>query len=186
MGDWLLRAGLLTEEQLDQALRAQRSSRGRLGEVLTAMGLVTEQQILECLSSQYDLPVADLDRLEIDPTVMRLVSMSFAQSHLILPTREVHGEIECLVADPIDVRSTDEITRVARKRARLLLATPTELYRAIHKAYAVPSSPRLSVEEGGRPRRPMKVDAQKDRRSLLKLLETNMAEETLWQKLGGR
>lgn len=201
MGEWLVSAGLITEPQLREALRAQRAARGRLGEVLTAMGLVTEEQLMLCLSAQYSLPIADLDKLQAEPSALRLVSHAYCQGHLVLPwrVRTEDGEIEMVCSDPIDVRPTDELTRITKKRVRLSLATPTQLYRAINKAYALgfvgdapPPVAELKLEEGGsadmpkpRLKRAPKIDPQTDRRQLLLVLNEAAAEPSLWDKLTG-
>lgn len=202
MGEWLVSAGLITEPQLREALRAQRAARGRLGEVLTAMGLVTEDQLMLCLSAQYSLPIADLERMKPDPAALRLVSHAYCQSHLVLPfkVRPEDGEVEMVCSDPIDVRPTDEVSRITKKRVRLSLATPTQLYRAINKAYSLDfiteepvPPPVLSLEEGAVPalpteprrRRQPKIDPQNDRRQLLLVLNEASAEPSLWDKLTG-
>jgi type IV pilus assembly protein PilB len=189
MGEWLISAGLINAKQLEEALRTQRASRGRLGEILTSMGWVTEDQVLACLSDQYSIPIIDLDSCDPEPAALRTVSMSWSQSHLILPIRVRDGEIDVVVSDPIDVRGTDEVFRVTRLRPRLSLATPTSLFRAIPRAYslevaaeAAPVEPR---ESPAKPKRPGKVDPQKDRIQLLVVLNESAAEPNMWTKLTG-
>lgn len=205
MGEWLVSAGLLNPAQLKEALKAQRAARGRLGEVLTAMGLVTEDQVLMCLSAQYDLPLADLERIVPDQAALRLVSHAFAQANLFLPVEIRESEIHVVCSDPIDIRPSDELTRITGKRCRMQLASPTALYRAINRwfldlrPFVAPShdqGPELEVVTGQAPSpveplaakapaRKVKIHSQEDRTRLLLLLNDNSAEPGLWDKLTG-
>jgi hypothetical protein len=200
MGEWLVSAGLLNTAQLKEALRAQRAARGRLGEVLTAMGLVTEDQILMCLSAQYDMPIADLEKAHPEPAALRLVSHAYAQSHLFLPISITHSEIHVICSDPIDVRPSDELTRVTGKRIRMQLSSPTGLYRAINRCYLdfqplekplVAPEPELELvindemQVKPKAKRKPKIHSQEDRTRLLLLLNENTQEPGLWDKLTG-
>jgi hypothetical protein len=205
MGEWLVSAGLLNPAQLKEALKAQRAARGRLGEVLTAMGLVTEDQVLMCLSAQYDLPLADLDRMVPDQAALRLVSHAFAQANLFLPVEIRGSEIHVVCSDPIDIRPSDELTRITGKRCRLQLASPTSLYRSINRwfldlrpfvAPGAESGPELEVVQGlapspgelpevKAPARKVKIHSQEDRTRLLLLLNETSTEPGLWDKLTG-
>lgn len=184
MGEWLVAAGLISRSQLEQALRAQRASRGRLGEVLTSMGWVTEEQLVMCLSHQYNLPIADMEKLQAEPAAIRIVSMSWAQSHLILPVRVLDREVHVILCDPIDVKGTDEIFRVSGLRPRISLTTPTALYRAIPRAYALPMAEEDAAAPA-KPKKPMKVDDLKDRKHLLSSLSEATTEPSIWSKLAG-
>ncbi len=198
MGEWLVSAGLLNQVQLKEALRAQRAARGRLGEVLTAMGLVTEDQILMCLSAQYEMPIADLDKPYAEPAALRLVSHSYAQSHLFLPVSVGASDIEVICSDPIDVRPIDELTRITGKKIRMQLSSPTALYRAINRCYLdfqpaekPVDEPELSLVVNEEPqikikaKRRAKIHSQEDRAKLLMLLNENAQEPGLWDKLTG-
>lgn len=199
MGEWLVSAGLLTPAHLKEALKAQRAARGRLGEVLTAMGLVTEDQVLMCLSAQYDIPMADLDKIVPEQAALKLVSHTYAQSALFFPYSVSETEIEAVCSDPIDIRPSDELTRVTGKKCRLMLASPTALYRAINRWYLdlrpfttppTKSDIELEVVEGQiREEAPggrrIKVQTQEDRAQLLLLLNEHTAEPGIWDKLTG-
>lgn len=185
MGEWLVQAGLVSRERLDQALRAQRSSKGRLGEILTSMGLITEQQVLDCLSQQYELPVEKLGRLTIEPEALRAVGSQTALAFLVLPHRITETDLHCVVSDPIDVRATDELIRLTRKRIVMTLASPTELYQAIIRAFSLPwDTP--AADQPKTKRKPAKARKQEDRSQLLLLLQDGQGEPSLWEKFGGR
>ncbi|MFN0122046.1 MAG: type II secretion system protein GspE, partial [Blastocatellia bacterium] len=71
LGEILIRAQLITPQQLKEVLDYQRLNGGKLGQNLVRLGLVTDEQITGVLSRQYGLPAVDLSRLELDPAVVR-------------------------------------------------------------------------------------------------------------------
>ena len=66
LGELLLKAQLITQQQLDKALDEQRTTGGKLGEILQRLGYVTEDDIIECLSHQFGVPSINLRHFEID------------------------------------------------------------------------------------------------------------------------
>ncbi|MGI6334870.1 MAG: hypothetical protein ACOX1A_09970 [Saccharofermentanales bacterium] len=74
LGDILIESGLLTEEQLQEALLKQRGSGHKLGETLVDMGLLSEIEIMKALEYQTRIPYVDMSGLRIDPTTPGLIS----------------------------------------------------------------------------------------------------------------
>lgn len=189
MGDWFVQREVITQERLEQALKAQRSSKGRLGEILVSMGLVSEEQVVECLSEQYELPIEDMSKLTPDPDIAKTISLSFATTSLVLITSITSQELQCVVSDPIDVRMTDQLNRMFRRKVSMTLAPATKLYQAIVKAYSAQefnAPPKLEVVEGAKPKSKHKIHDQEDRTQLLLLLQEVNGDETIWQKFGAR
>ncbi|MCV5638823.1 hypothetical protein OFN49_28455, partial [Escherichia coli] len=60
LGDLLVEEGIVSEDQIQQALSAQRSTGQKLGDALIDLGFITEKQMLEFLSQQLGLPLIDL------------------------------------------------------------------------------------------------------------------------------
>ena len=73
LGQHLISEGLITREQLAQALAEQRQSKHRLGYVLVKLGLVQEIEITKLLARQARMPAVDLSRFEVDPRLLKLV-----------------------------------------------------------------------------------------------------------------
>ena len=182
IGDWLLDQGLITEHQLHEAIDAQQGTGIRLGEMVVKMGFVTEDAITAGLALQYELEIVE-NPLKLRPQkeALRLISPTFALARMVLPVKLDSMHLECVVVDPIDFSTTDELNRLVSRRIQLSLARPQDLYGAIIKHYKFP----LSIVEGGAPKRPIHTDPQRDRRELLMVLENNAPEQNFWQKIGG-
>ncbi len=177
MGDWFVQRGILSPVQLERAVELQRESRRRFGEILVSSGLVSEEDVVGCLSDQYDMPVADFTSFEPQEEALALVPSHFALSHLLLPVRIDESVFECVMSDPVDLPVVDELRQALKRRLSVSLATPTALYTQITKAYRVTGAPKLELfKQSERPRPPRRksVKAQVDRQQLLEELKEAM------------
>ena len=75
IGEILVGAGVLKEEQLTEALRSQSQLGGTLGENLIRMAFLTEDELLKALSEQLGMQHINLTKVEVPPAVQRLVKM---------------------------------------------------------------------------------------------------------------
>lgn len=107
LGQLLLDAGLVTHDQLEEALARQRAGGGRLGSCLVELGIVSEAMLLQFLSRHYGVAVADLSR--IDKTVLPLIPPGTARRKLVLPLRRTGLQLALAVVDPSDVALLDEL-----------------------------------------------------------------------------
>lgn len=192
VGDWLIDRGIISAEQCSHALEVHRTTGGRFGEVLISLGYCTEQQVVECLAQQYDIPVCDLPSVKPSEAALKLVSPTFALSRLILPISVTQTEFHCALCDPLDIQGTDYLTRALNKRLVISLAGHQEIFEAIARHYALPTAKKqapVAVTEGApaanktkrssKPRAQAKVDEQPDRRELL-LAIAGGGQDSLW------
>ena len=100
LGEVLLAKGLITEEQLARALAAQRGAPAPIGSVLVNQGAIQEDHLTEALSAHYGFPVADLKHVEVDGAIARMVPEDFARRHVALPIRRENGHIAVAMSDP--------------------------------------------------------------------------------------
>lgn len=147
VGDWLVENKIITIDQRDEALRIQKESKQRFGEVLITLGYVSEREIVDCLARQYDLPVCDLDEVAPTEAALRLVSPTFALSRLILPISVSPTEFHCAICDPLDIEGTDYLTKALGKRLVIFIAGPQEIFQAIARNYSMPMATSKSSED---------------------------------------
>ncbi|HEY4648019.1 MAG TPA: type II secretion system protein GspE, partial [Gemmatimonadales bacterium] len=100
LGEILLREGLVTREQLAQALAEQKNTKHRLGYVLVKLGLVQELEITKVLARQYRMPAVDLSRFEVDPKIIKLVPADMATKSVVLPLKREGRTLTVAMADP--------------------------------------------------------------------------------------
>ena len=140
LGEVLVTGGVLTEEQLGDALRAQKEDVGgrrrRLGEVITALGLADEVQIARALSDQLGLPFVDLGSLPIADETLGVLPRNVAVRHMAVPITLAHDVLTVALADPTNVLALDDI-RLATKLSsvRTAVATASDLQEAVNRYY---------------------------------------------------
>lgn len=135
LGDLLLEAGLITQEQLVKALDIQRQSGDRLGNILVKQGFITERQMFEVLEFQLGIPYLDLDRTFLDLNVVRMIPVQVARAHNVIPVRMEHGMLWLAMSDPLDVIAIDDIRRVVNAEVAPMLANAEAIERAIDQYY---------------------------------------------------
>ncbi len=114
LGDLCLQEGLITPEQLQTALTESRSSGSRLGVMLVKMGFVEEAELTRTLARQYRVPAVDLDRVKVDPRIIKLIRPEVAHKHLVLPLRRVGRTLTVAMANPSDLGAIDDLKFITR------------------------------------------------------------------------
>ncbi|MCZ0973740.1 hypothetical protein O1L55_25330 [Streptomyces albulus] len=125
IGELLVQRGLLTPAQVDEALLQQSAPGKRLGALLVELGMVDERSLIEALSVQLGVPVADLRQSEPDPEAAARVPEALARSLGVVAVQRVEGTLLIAAGDPGDPRVLDEVGRaVAPDRVQLAIAAP--------------------------------------------------------------
>ena len=103
LGDMLVKAALITKEQLAQALQQQQTSGGRIGTNLVKLGVISEDDITSFLSRQYGVPSINLSHFEIDGGVIKLIPSEIAQKHQVIPINRTGNVLTVAMADPSNI-----------------------------------------------------------------------------------
>jgi type IV pilus assembly protein PilB len=135
LGEILLREGLVTREQLAQALTEQKSSKHRLGYVLVKLGLVQELEITKVLARQYRMPAVDLTRFEVDPKIIKLVPAEMAIKSVVLPLKREGRTLTVAMADPTDLGLLEDLKFITRFDLFPVIAGEYTLRNLIEKHY---------------------------------------------------
>lgn len=135
LGDMLLRAGLISKEQLASALEYQGSLGGRLGVILVKLNFLKEQRLVEFLAEQQKLPVVHLKDWKLDPALLKLVPRDFAERHEFLPLSREGDVLTVATPDPTDYPAIDELAFMTGLKVQTVLATHSEVIRALQGYY---------------------------------------------------
>lgn len=135
LGDALIAEGLITEEQLQQALALQKKSGKRLGQVLVEMNLVTEHDIVQILSKQLKIPFIDLSNYLIDPVIAKLVPEHLAKRHMLVPINKVGNKLTVAMVDPLNIIAIDDIQMLTGLIVKPVVATQSDVQKALQDAY---------------------------------------------------
>ena len=136
LGQLLLRRGVLSQQQLDEALRHQQSCSERklIGEVLVELGYVDERGVLETLAQAYGIPFASDTARLADPKVIEVLPRDFLEEHGVLPMFLVRGVLTVAVSEPANLYLLEEIERRTGHRAQIVAATAEDI-EAAHRSY---------------------------------------------------
>jgi len=114
LGTMLLEEGLLTREQLDQAVSLQTESGLPLGRVLVDEGLIEEAALVQVLARQIGLEYVDLSDVQLDPAAAALVPDYLADRYSAVPIGfDEDGKLMVAMADPANVLALDDIRSVS-------------------------------------------------------------------------
>jgi hypothetical protein len=152
LGALIFRAGLLTEEQLEEALQEGVRSGKRLGEVLLESGLLDQRDLGRLLADQKGLRFVELASLTLEPRAIALLTAEKAQMFGALPVGFEDGVPLVAVADPSNELVTENLRRALGAEPRLVVASRSDLhatidrlYGAVDEAPAAPPQPDLNV-----------------------------------------
>jgi type IV pilus assembly protein PilB len=137
LGDLLVREKIITADQLDKALKAQRESgpNSRLGSTLVHLGYVSDEEVTNFLSRQYGVPAINLQYFEIDTSVVKLIPEETAKRYQILPLSRVGASLTIAMVDPTNVFAMDDIKFMTGFNIEPVVASESAIMDAIEKAY---------------------------------------------------
>lgn len=135
LGDVLIEAGLITIEQLNEALEKQKETKSRLGEVLISTGIISEGALVEALQMQLGIEFVDLSQISIDPELSRIVSKNVAKQYDIVPVKATPDEIYIAMSDPMNFVAVEAVKTATRRRVVQMVATHDSIQRCILSLY---------------------------------------------------
>lgn len=135
LGDMLVVAGTLSDEQLEWALGRQQESYQRLGEILLEAKLVSDDDVTEARALQLDMPYVQLNDFQIRPEVVKLVPEHISRTYNLIPISATTNKLAVAMSNPMDVEAIDTVQRCAKKRVVPVLASEARVDAALEKAY---------------------------------------------------
>ena len=150
LGEILLKEGLIDQGQLEKAISAQRQDCGRLGEVLIKLGIVKEDKLVEALGKQLGIPYfssgAGMLRAAVDEELKQLVPQDFALKNAVLPLSRTLKSLTVAMSDPLDLILIDNLKKLTGYEINPVIATKSELIKAIEEFYGKSAMLREAVE----------------------------------------
>src|SRR2546426_1431824 len=135
IGEMLLKAGYISQQQLNEALEHQKRNGGKLGYNLVKMGFVREDDITDLLSEQYGVPSINLRHFEIDEAVIKLIPSEVAQKYLVVPVNRTGATLTIAMVDPTNVFAMDDIKFMTGYNVEPVVASEIAIKEAIDQYY---------------------------------------------------
>ena len=146
LGDLLVSSGIITGEQLEQALALPREDGQRLGDVLIRQGVISEAQLIDALRVQLGVDFVDLTAVSIPVELAKYVPRNLAKKFLVVPVKLVQDRLYLAMHDPLDFVAQDEVKTASRKRIIPMIATRKAVEQAIERLYGSEGTARV-IEE---------------------------------------
>lgn len=147
LGELLLEDGLITEEQLDEAVEEQGRTGLSLGRVLISRGLITEANLIALMAKRIGMEFVDLTEYQIDPSVAGRIPESLAKRYKALPIAFEDDKLVVAMSDPSNVNAIDDIRTLTGRQVKPVVATGTDILAAISRIQRLDRSLETSLQE---------------------------------------
>lgn len=137
IGEMLIDEGIITLEQLNSGLSEQKKTKDFICTALVKLGFATEDKVFPVLSRQLDIPYIKLKDRQIQPEVIARVPAKFASHYKIIPVEYVGNLLTVATADPVDLRTLDDLKLLLDTEVKAVLASQTGIQEAIRKYYGI-------------------------------------------------
>lgn len=183
LGDLLVDAGVISQNQLVKALSIQKTEKRdtRLGELLIDLGYTDEKQIMKALCEQLKLPGIDLSTVRIPEEITKLIQESVLRKYNLVPfqfSEKNPNLIKVAMSDPLDIRAMDDVSIITGLQIERYVATPSNIAATIDRYYGNAEALRVA-EQYTRER-----EEQEKAREAEKNDESNVTEAPIVRLLG--
>jgi type IV pilus assembly protein PilB len=131
----LIKNHILTEDELNLALRVQKEEGGRLSDILIKLRLIDEKNLMMVLSQGLGLPPISLSRFSVDPEVTKLIPKGTARHYQIIPISKIGDTLTLAMADPLNIFAIDDVKTLTGYEINPIIAQQAEILEAIEKNY---------------------------------------------------
>ncbi|HCE2833506.1 TPA: type II/IV secretion system protein [Vibrio parahaemolyticus] len=136
LGDLLVEEGIVSEDQIQQALSAQRSTGQKLGDALTDLGFITEKQMLEFLSQQLGLPLIDLGRAPVDADAVQILPEVHARRLRAMVVARNGDTLRVAMSDPADLFTQESLMNLLGEyNLEFIIASERQLISSFDRYY---------------------------------------------------
>ncbi|HYE79039.1 MAG TPA: ATPase, T2SS/T4P/T4SS family [bacterium] len=143
----LVEEGLISLSKLDEALKMQRATGKRLGEVMQDMELLVADQILDILSKQLDVPKIDLFEEGVDREVASLIDPELIQRHKAIPVRLEGNDLVVAMVDPLNLMAIDDIRLATGYEVQPRICSEQALERIYQDMFGVSHEAKKHIDE---------------------------------------
>ncbi|ACL76744.1 GspE/PulE family protein [Ruminiclostridium cellulolyticum] len=146
LGDLLLEVEMITPNQLESAIEVQKKTSEKLGSILTKLGYVTEDDIIQVLEFQLGIPHVKLEKYNIDKSAYLAIPESIARRYGLIPIKKENGTLTVAMSDPLNVFAIDDLNIYSGMVIQPVIASFDDISKAIDKYYSAQKAMK-AVEE---------------------------------------
>lgn len=136
LGEILIAAGLITEDQLKNALDLQRKTGRKLGEVFIKEGFVTEDQVIKVLETQLGIKSLDLTKLFIEPEAVKMVPENLCRKYTLIGVQMSNGQLVLAMKDPLDYFALEDVRLTVGLPVKQAISHEKDILQAIERFFS--------------------------------------------------
>ncbi|MGC6443270.1 MAG: GspE/PulE family protein [Rubripirellula sp.] len=133
--DLLLKQGVISLDQLNEAESVAKTSNLDVGDVLIDMEYASPEAVTEAMATFHKIPFVDLRSASVSDDVIELVPESVARENNVLPFSDEDGALRVLVSDPFDLETVEKLRFILNRKIETALAPKVSILAAINKYY---------------------------------------------------
>lgn len=177
LGEMLMEAGLIDDEQLRRALAGQKKAHLKLGQYLIKENILTEEQIIEQISLQLKIPKYDPASYPVDTSLATLMPFDMAQKNQVVPVRKRFNLLTVAMVDPMDMTAIDAVEDHTKLEVEAVVCSEREFGELLSATYGTQSGMSELMETMGDITVDMQPEEQQAEADLKVSSLQNMAEE---------
>jgi type IV pilus assembly protein PilB len=136
IGELMVKYGIITEEQLEEALRLQKKkTKKKLGEILISLEYLTFKDLIWILSEQADIPFVEIRPEMLDRDLINIYPESVLYENCLLPLYETDDEIYIALGDPTNEKAVQTIKKYTSKKVITSGADPQKIEQVLNKFF---------------------------------------------------
>ena len=135
IGELLVNAKLITDDQRAHALSEQKTTPGRLGSTLVRLGYLSNEDLVNFLSVQFGVPAVNLHDFSINDEVLELIPSELINKHHVMPINRIGSTLIVAVCDPTDLSAIDDIKFITGYNIEITVASEISIKEAIDRFY---------------------------------------------------
>ena len=148
IGDYLVEKGYASAQEVEDAKKAQQSTKGDLAKILVDLGL-NPTHVYEAKAAELGQPFVDLTVYKPDPSALNVVPEHVAKRHNVLPVKKDGSILYVAMADTNNIQAADDLRLVSRCTVKGVLAVPDHITDAIARLYGGSTADAPSAIKGG-------------------------------------
>ena len=134
LGEVLVQQGAVTESEVDAVLSTLKPPKKPVGEALVTGGLISEEQLAQAVAEQHALPFNPLTGFRVDPKYYKTVPVELMYRHPFVPVSEENGQLTIAIHAPQNLRALDELELLLARRLRFVVGTRTAILAALSRS----------------------------------------------------
>ncbi len=136
LGELLLESGIVTKEQLDQALQVQKEQSGLLGQILVSLGYADEKDIAQAITIQYGFAYLPLENYEFDKKIIQIIPENVARQYGLVLIDRLGDMVTVAMCNPLNYEAIEDVEMITKAKVQVFVSTLTDIQKVIDRFYS--------------------------------------------------